>query len=163
MEDFGMSFLNRGARESDRRRNILWWVYFFYALAASAFWVSYVAPRILEMPSRIQLAGAALTLLEAWALVGLWGFLRFKALGTSWVWTVCLGIKTTHFFVIAFEMVRGNSTLGTSNISSPYYLLALCGLLLEIPLLIALLRYSFFSTEIWAQQSRKLAEEYNRP
>ena len=112
-----------------------WWLYFWVLV------LSNVTSIFLDPP---DLEDWMLLLLSGIALVGLWGYLRNRALGHRLFWVAFFGISVA---AIAYYLTQPflvdpawrNLVLGG----------AVIGLFLSAPLLLALWRYAFRSPHIW--------------
>ncbi|KAF1716503.1 hypothetical protein CSC74_11845 [Pseudoxanthomonas yeongjuensis] len=112
-----------------------WWLY-FWILA-----LSNVVSIFLDPP---DLADWILLIFSGIALAGLWGYLRNQAIGNRLFWAAFFGVSV---LVTAYCLVR------------PFFLnpefrglvlgAALIGLALSAPLLLALWRYAFRSSNLW--------------
>ena len=117
------------------KKQSAWWYYFWLVV------LSNVASIFLDPP---DLEGWAHLLLSGVALLGLWGYLRDRALGHHVFWGafICISLSVVVYYLVRALFL--GSELRTIAIGG-----AVIGLTLGFPLLLALWRYAFRSPHIW--------------
>ena len=113
----------------------LWWAYF----------VVVVITTVSSWFGIHSLLDALLAFFNAYALVGLWGYLRRVSIGWRKFWIV-------YFILFAAQAVYGVGLvawLAWQSHAAMYYYMFVAAILLCIPQCLALWRYGFRSSSIW--------------
>ena len=115
---------------SDTARG-LWWL--GYAVVFSVIWL---LGALLMAPSPLGVANA---IFNGICLIGLWGYIRQKAVASSPVWAVMLALQVITAILSVWMSLADGVPVG----------LVLVGVVLSIPMLVGLYRYSFQSAALW--------------
>jgi hypothetical protein len=101
---------------------------------------------------------ASLDRLAEWAslplyivqLVGLFGFIYWRRIGSSLLWKLVFGATVLELVWAAYEMAVETSPLFSDDLSF-FLAMAVGGIVLLLPLLVALYIYAFRSRVLWVQ------------
>ena len=139
----------------ESKRSPWWWVYFGYCVLAFAVgsYEKLATPTFRFAPPRLQYFTVMSVLFDAVALVGLYGFLRYKPLASPAFWTVfsLLFLARMAYGLYAFAPVLARFQW-QGNRQSYLTLLSLAAGLLGFPALVAFWLYAFRSPEIWRRR-----------
>lgn len=133
----------------------LWWIYFCYLVLCMVLYI-HGWVHLIKLPGNANLAQVANVVnlplvlaisvatfaLDAWAIVGFWGFLRSRPFGAAGVWRVCCAMQLVAVVLPIVVAIRAGT---------PPAILTTAGLMLKLPLLIALSRYAWLSPHLWKQ------------
>jgi hypothetical protein len=118
-----------------RIRKSLWWAYFVVvALTTISSWFDISS-----------LLDALLAVFNAYALVGLWGYLRRISIG----WRKLGVVYSALFAAQAVYGIGLVSWLAWQSHAAMYYYMVVAAILLSIPQCLVLWRYGFRSASIW--------------
>ncbi len=134
------------------RRRWYWKVYFVLigALTVSGIGLSFYYPG--ETASLDRIAEWASVPMYAVQLVGLFGFIHWRRIGSPLLWKFVFAATVLEFVWASYEMALETSVFSSDDL--PFFLsMAFGGIALLLPLLVALYIYAFRSQELWVKAS----------